>query len=73
MPPARGRVVEICVRGDNNRVFASHFSNHPLDPDLTLMNFGSALIDAQPDLLGTGKSNVTGPRVIHDDIANLRP
>ena len=61
--------VEIGVGADQNRVLAAHLQNRPLDPDLTGLSPGGALVNLQAYFLGAGEGDEAGFGVLDDGIA----
>src|SRR5215204_7440623 len=64
-------LVNIHAGIDDDGVLAAHLGHDALDPALTSLMPGGALVDAQADLLRTGKGDVAGERMVYNHVADL--
>jgi hypothetical protein len=63
-------VVEIRFAIDDDGVFASHFRDDALNPELTLLRLRCQLVDTQTDIARSSKRNETGFRMRDQSIAD---
>ena len=64
--------VDIGVGIDDDGVFAAHFEDGALDPELARLLLRGALVDVQSDFARAGESDVANLRMRHQRIAEAR-
>src|SRR5882672_9865983 len=69
---ASGRFVEVRVVSYDDCVLAAHLSNHALNPDLAVVYFRGALVDAQTNFFRAGEGHKARLRMIDDHVPDLR-
>src|ERR1035438_2769734 len=55
--------IDICVGVHDNRVFAAHFEDSSLDPELARLLLGGSLVNVQTDFAGPSERDVTNSRM----------
>ncbi len=61
--------IEIGIRVDDDGIFAAHFENRALDPDLAGLRLGGSLVDVEADVAGAGEGDEAGLGMMHDAVA----
>ena len=69
---ALDRGVEIGISADQDGVFAAHFENGALDPDLAGLGLCGALVNLEADGLGAGESDEARFGMLHNGVAESR-
>ncbi len=67
---ARRRAFEIGFAVDDDRVFAAHFRDYALDPDLPFARLCSQLIDAQTNVARSGEGDETRLGMLDQKVAD---
>src|SRR4029077_268854 len=62
--------VQVGIGIDNDGVFAAHFGDHALDPDLAGLMLRSQLVDAQSYVARTGEGDEAGLGMLDQEVAD---
>src|ERR1019366_6446089 len=67
-----GRLIEITLAIDDDRVLAAHFGDDTLDPELAGLMPGGQFVDAQTHVARSGERDETGLGMLDQDVADRR-
>ena len=66
------RSVQIGSRANDDGIFAAHFKDGSLDPDLAGLCLRRTLMDFKADALGSGEGDEAGPGIFDNGVAEAR-